>query len=83
MPHGKQRQEASSAKSWACPTRGGIGNEDKLTRKSESREELFRVTWMPSWEPEETRATWPVFHWCMQELESSKAILISSCLQQA
>eukprot|EP00983_Pelagomonas_calceolata_P055119 1143991-Pelagomonas_calceolata.AAC.1 len=39
----------------------------------QSREELIMVTWMPSWEPEETKETWPTFKQCLLEFEAKQS----------
>eukprot|EP00983_Pelagomonas_calceolata_P003654 119545-Pelagomonas_calceolata.AAC.1 len=49
-----QRQEIDAANTWACPACAGLNNAPKIDRECQSREELTQVTWMPSWEPENT-----------------------------
>eukprot|EP00983_Pelagomonas_calceolata_P004378 142497-Pelagomonas_calceolata.AAC.1 len=50
-----QRQEIDAANTRACPACAGLNNSQKIDRESQSREELTKVTWMPSWEPEELK----------------------------
>eukprot|EP00983_Pelagomonas_calceolata_P019457 611821-Pelagomonas_calceolata.AAC.1 len=56
-------------------THGLVPPAQALTMRREltefqSREELTEVTWMPSWEPEETKETWPRFQQCLLEFEA-------------
>eukprot|EP00983_Pelagomonas_calceolata_P075376 1152981-Pelagomonas_calceolata.AAC.4 len=50
-----QRQEIDAAYTWACPACAGLNNAQKTDRECQSREELIKVTWMPSWELEEIK----------------------------
>eukprot|EP00983_Pelagomonas_calceolata_P004875 159707-Pelagomonas_calceolata.AAC.1 len=55
------RQEIDAANTWACPACAGLNNAQKIDRECQSREERIKVPRMPSWEPEETKETWPKF----------------------
>eukprot|EP00967_Tisochrysis_lutea_P069043 scaffold90652_cov17-Tisochrysis_lutea.AAC.1 len=55
----KEKQEVHIAETWACPASAGLSNEDKFNRKIKSREELLKVNWTSSWEPEEARQSGP------------------------
>eukprot|EP00983_Pelagomonas_calceolata_P059619 1146008-Pelagomonas_calceolata.AAC.2 len=48
-----QRQEIDTADTWDCPACAGLNNAQTIDRECQSREELTKVTWMPSWDPEE------------------------------
>eukprot|EP00983_Pelagomonas_calceolata_P016338 516414-Pelagomonas_calceolata.AAC.1 len=54
---------------WACPTCAGLNNAQRLDRECQSKEEPQRSL-MPSWEPEETKETWPKFHQRFLEFEA-------------
>jgi len=47
-----QRQEIEEADPWACPACIDLTHDQKAAREQQSRDELWRVTWKPSWEPE-------------------------------
>eukprot|EP00983_Pelagomonas_calceolata_P006587 216552-Pelagomonas_calceolata.AAC.1 len=64
-----QGQGIDAADTWTCPTCAGLNNTQKIERECQSREELIRVTWMPSWEPEETNENWPEFQQRLLEFE--------------
>eukprot|EP00983_Pelagomonas_calceolata_P022962 722497-Pelagomonas_calceolata.AAC.1 len=67
-----QRQDIDAADTWACPACAGLKNTQKIDRECQSREELIKVTRMPSWEPEETKETWPKFQQCLLEFEAQQ-----------
>eukprot|EP00983_Pelagomonas_calceolata_P062405 1147292-Pelagomonas_calceolata.AAC.2 len=55
------QQQIDAADTWACLACAGFNNAQKIDRECQSREELTKVTWVPSWEPEETKEIWPKF----------------------
>eukprot|EP00983_Pelagomonas_calceolata_P066687 1149159-Pelagomonas_calceolata.AAC.5 len=63
----EQRQEVHTAETWACPACANLSNENIHNRKTNYKEELLEVNWIPSWEPEATKTVWPTFHHRMQE----------------
>eukprot|EP00983_Pelagomonas_calceolata_P003180 104308-Pelagomonas_calceolata.AAC.1 len=70
-----QRQVIDAADMWACPACTGLNNAQKIDRGCQSREleELIQVTWMPSWEPEETKETWPKIQQYLLESEAKQS----------
>eukprot|EP00983_Pelagomonas_calceolata_P026743 839062-Pelagomonas_calceolata.AAC.1 len=67
----EQRYEIDAADTcFAC---AGLSNAQKIDRECQSREEPIRVTWMPSWEPEETKEAWPKFQQHLLELEAKQS----------
>eukprot|EP00983_Pelagomonas_calceolata_P028253 884888-Pelagomonas_calceolata.AAC.1 len=54
---GGQRQEVDAADTWACLACAGLNDAQTIERGCQSRKELVRVTWMPSWELKETKET--------------------------
>eukprot|EP00983_Pelagomonas_calceolata_P070045 1150613-Pelagomonas_calceolata.AAC.1 len=77
-----QRQEIDTADTWACPTRAGLNNAQEIDRECLSIEELIRVIWMPSWESEETKETWPTSNSVCLNLKPSRANLTCPDPQQ-
>eukprot|EP00983_Pelagomonas_calceolata_P027870 874561-Pelagomonas_calceolata.AAC.1 len=69
----EHRQEVQITETWACPACASLNNEDKLDRKTNSREELLKASWIPSWEPEEAKTIWPIFHQRMQIFEAQQS----------
>ena len=66
-----QRGEVDNNETWACPACADLDDEGKQRREAESfHAELVRVTWEPSWEPEDTKEKWPTFQVCIQEFEA-------------
>eukprot|EP00983_Pelagomonas_calceolata_P016490 519978-Pelagomonas_calceolata.AAC.1 len=45
----------------------------KIDRERLTKEELWRVTWKPSWEPEELKETWPKFQQCLLEIDAKQS----------
>eukprot|EP00983_Pelagomonas_calceolata_P062710 1147402-Pelagomonas_calceolata.AAC.1 len=68
-----QRQVIDAAYTWVCPACVGLNNVQKIDRECQSRKELTRVTWMPSWEPEDIKKTWPTFQQRLLELEAGQS----------
>ena len=68
-----QRQDIDNNTYWACPARTPLNEDEKLKRESNSfSNELIRIEWEPSWEPEDTREAWPNFHQCILQFEACK-----------
>eukprot|EP00983_Pelagomonas_calceolata_P029068 910327-Pelagomonas_calceolata.AAC.1 len=67
-----QRQEIDTASTWACPASAGLNNAQRLDRECQSREEFIKVKWMPSWEPEDIKETWPRFKECLLKFEAKQ-----------
>eukprot|EP00983_Pelagomonas_calceolata_P060958 1146607-Pelagomonas_calceolata.AAC.2 len=72
---GGQRQDIDAADTWACPACAGLNNAQKTDRECHFGKELMimRVTWMPSWEPEETSENWPEFQQRLLEFEANQS----------
>ena len=68
-----QRQELNEADPWACPACIDLNHNQKAAREQQSTDELWRVTWKPSWEPEETKEVWPGFHMRLLEFEARES----------
>eukprot|EP00983_Pelagomonas_calceolata_P039063 1137031-Pelagomonas_calceolata.AAC.1 len=68
-----QRQVIDAADTWACPACTGLNNAQKTDRECQSREEIIKVTWMPSWEPEETKETRPEFQQRLLKFEAKQS----------
>ena len=67
-----QRQDIGNSY-WACPACKSLSKDEKLKRKSNAfSDELIRVDWEPSWEPEDIREVWPIFHQCILQFEVCK-----------
>eukprot|EP00983_Pelagomonas_calceolata_P127417 1161401-Pelagomonas_calceolata.AAC.17 len=62
-----QRQETDAADTCA-----GLNIAQKIERECHSKGEFIRVTWMPSWEPEERKETWPKFKQRLLEFEAKQ-----------
>jgi len=68
-----QRQDIDNSNYWACPACKPLSKDEKLKRESNSfSNELIRVDWEPSWEPEDIRGAWPDFHECILQFEACK-----------
>eukprot|EP00983_Pelagomonas_calceolata_P025769 807014-Pelagomonas_calceolata.AAC.1 len=68
-----QRQEIDTADTWACPACAGLDIAQKIDRERQSKEELIRVTCLPSWEPEESKEIWPEFKQRLLEFEARQS----------
>eukprot|EP00983_Pelagomonas_calceolata_P013305 424913-Pelagomonas_calceolata.AAC.1 len=81
----ERRQEVIAAGAWVCPACASLSNEDKIDRAYKSKEELLEVFWLPSWEPEGLKTSWPIFDQRIQEFESqlSKPNLLLPTLDSA
>ena len=67
------REEVDKNDDWACPACAHLNDEQKDRRQSESCDkELLKVTWKPTWEPEETKDTWPTFQQHILAFEARK-----------
>eukprot|EP00983_Pelagomonas_calceolata_P069096 1150238-Pelagomonas_calceolata.AAC.1 len=67
----EQRKEIDTANTWACPACAGLSDAQKIDRERLAKEELWRVTWKPSWEPEELKETWPKFRQCLCKFDAN------------
>eukprot|EP00983_Pelagomonas_calceolata_P026259 824442-Pelagomonas_calceolata.AAC.1 len=65
-----QRQEVNVAEAWACPACASLSKKDKINRAYKPEDELLEVCWLPSWEPEGFKTSWPIFDQCIQDIES-------------
>eukprot|EP00983_Pelagomonas_calceolata_P044572 1139348-Pelagomonas_calceolata.AAC.1 len=68
-----QRHKIDAANTWAFLACAGLNDAQKIDRECQSREELMRVTWMPSWESEEAKETWSKIQQHLLELEASQS----------
>jgi len=68
-----QRQDIDNSNYWACPACKPLSKDEKLKRESNSfSNELIRIDWEPSWEPEDIRGAWPNFHQCILQCKACK-----------
>ena len=68
-----QRQDIDNSNYWACHACKPLSKDEKLKRKSNSfSNELMRVDWEPSWDPEDIRGAWLNFHECILDFEACK-----------
>eukprot|EP00983_Pelagomonas_calceolata_P013777 441280-Pelagomonas_calceolata.AAC.1 len=69
----EQRQDVDNNNYWACPTCAHLNEDEKFNLKSNSHsKELVRIAWVPCWEPEDTKETWPTFLQHIVEFETHK-----------
>jgi hypothetical protein len=69
----EQRQDIAAANTWACPACASLTNAQKITREQQTKDELRRVTWKPSWESEDLQETWPKFKECLLNFEAQQS----------
>eukprot|EP00983_Pelagomonas_calceolata_P004657 152057-Pelagomonas_calceolata.AAC.1 len=67
MTKGKR---SAQLKPGPVPPVSSLSNEDKINIAHKSEEELLKVFWLPSWEPEGLKISWPIFDQRIQEFES-------------
>eukprot|EP00983_Pelagomonas_calceolata_P012775 408589-Pelagomonas_calceolata.AAC.1 len=68
-----QKQEIDNNNYWACPACAPLSEDEKLIRANSFSNEVARIDWEPSWEPEDIKEAWPNFHQCIIKFEAHKA----------